>query len=68
MKASYLTLIGCLFMLIGTAALADSSCHQHKGRYETKCQCTERSCYSRYDSDCISSSKCCEAFGNAGAR
>ena len=37
---------------------------------ESNCQCTDPACgpTQSYDTNCISRSACCEAFGNMGAR
>lgn len=32
------------------------------------CQCTDPSCYNNFEDNCISTPKCCNAFGNIGER
>lgn len=36
--------------------------------YVSECQCTDPSCYNNWDDYCISTAKCCHAFGNIGSR
>lgn len=75
MKATILTFLGCVAILMSGYSLGWSSgCDQGNcgsnfcNPYETECQCTDPACNRPWDSDCISRAECCEAFGNMGAR
>lgn len=75
MKATVLIVIGCLTIFFGGYSFA-SGCGDSTGGcggggcnpFETSCQCTDPTCNNPWDSDCISRSYCCEAFGNVGGR
>lgn len=74
MKMS-LGIIICLFgMLLSGAVSAGcgSSAEEEydsSSYYTSRCQCAaDPNCAKRVDTDCISESECCQAFGNIGAR
>ncbi len=74
MKATILTIIGCVMVLACSVVWSDDGCSSGTcgpsfcNPYETNCQCTDPACNRPWDSDCISRAECCEAFGNMGAR
>jgi len=72
MKTIIQILTGCAIIAMSTITFAysDSSCGSSGCRlsYCSECECTDPSCGSKGYNNCLSKSKCCEAFGNVGAR
>ncbi len=80
MKTAIFILLGSLMLLFASfswAGCGDSGgCSSSSGgcgdstgsAYESNCQCTDPTCNSPWDSNCINRAYCCEAFGNVGGR
>lgn len=49
----------------GSGAYCQGRCPVYETEYETTCQCSDVNCGTN---SCLSRAKCCEAFGNVGAR
>lgn len=72
MKYKLGILIGCLGILLSSytfASCGGSDSDYDEDGYTSRCQCAgDPNCGKRVDTDCISESACCQAFGNIGAR
>lgn len=70
MKAKLAVVIGFLSILVSGFTYGDcgscfgGACDEN----ESYCQCTDPGCNNPWDTDCLSRSACCEAFGNVGGR
>lgn len=71
MKAKLAIIIGCLSIAMSGYIHADCGNGNCDGGYcdesQTPCQCTDPGCNDPWDTNCLSRSACCQAFGNVGA-
>ncbi|OGT47295.1 MAG: hypothetical protein A3E83_00750 [Gammaproteobacteria bacterium RIFCSPHIGHO2_12_FULL_41_20] len=71
MKAKLIIITGCCGMLLSSYVLAgcpSSYCQPKRAdicAYQASCTCTDPAC--NLQNDCLSRSRCCEAFGDIGS-
>jgi hypothetical protein len=73
MKIKIGIIISCIGILLSSYSFAScggsGDSYDGSDYYTSRCQCaSDPNCAKRVDTDCISESACCQAFGNIGAR